>query len=161
MSPANPGTLVLTALQSLPEVNPGDDLATLISEAVTREQHSWQPDSLLVVAQKIVSKSEGQVVDLRSVTPSKRSMEMSQELGRDARLVEVILRESRNVIRCARGVLIVETHHGWTCANAGVDQSNVPGEDCVTLLPRDPDASAERLRQGLLSRGVPVAGVVI
>jgi coenzyme F420-0:L-glutamate ligase / coenzyme F420-1:gamma-L-glutamate ligase len=151
----------LTALRTLPEVAPGNDVAALIHEAAARESFQWQPGLVVVVAQKIVSKSEGQVVDLAVVEPSARAREMGRKLGKDDRLVEVILRESRRVVRCERGVLVVETHHGWVCANAGVDQSNVPGEDCVTLLPRDPDASAERLRAGLHARGVPVSGVVI
>jgi len=150
-----------TGLETLPEVACGDDLAAMIAAAGARERYSWSDGAIVIVAQKIVSKSEGQVVDLGTVTPSAEAVEMAVELGRDARLVSVILGESRRVVRKQRGVLIVETHHGWACANAGVDQSNVPDEDSVTLLPRDPDASAEKLRQGLLALGVPVAGVVI
>jgi coenzyme F420-0:L-glutamate ligase/coenzyme F420-1:gamma-L-glutamate ligase len=153
--------LRLTALRTLPEVAPGDDLAALIHQATVREGYRWEPGLLLVVAQKVVSKSEGRIVDLAAIEPSPRAREMAGKLGKDAALVEVILRESRRVVRCERGVLVVETHHGWVCANAGVDQSNVPGENCVTLLPRDPDASAERLREGLHARGAPVSGVVI
>jgi coenzyme F420-0:L-glutamate ligase/coenzyme F420-1:gamma-L-glutamate ligase len=151
----------LTPLCTLPEVAPGDDLAALIFQAATREGFAWTPGLVAVVAQKIVSKSEGQVVDLDSIEPSARAREMSGQLGKDAALVEVILRESRRIVRSERGVLLVETHHGWVCANAGVDQSNVPGENCATLLPRDPDASAERLRAGLRAHGADVAGVVI
>lgn len=150
-----------TGLETLPEVNPGDDLAGLVVEAAAREAFVWCEGAIVIVAQKIVSKSEGQVLDLRAVSPSAADIAMAEELGRDPRLVSVILSESRRIVRKQRGVLIVETHHGWACANAGVDQSNVPGEDSVTLLPRDPDASAERLRQGLLARGVPAAGVVV
>src|SRR5580658_6160245 len=151
----------LTPLRTLPEVAPGDDLAALICQAAARETYAWGVGLVVVVAQKIVSKSEGQVVDLDAIEPSPRAREMARELGKDAALVEVILRESRRIVRSERGVLVVETHHGWVCANAGVDQSNVPGENCVTLLPRDPDASAERLREGLQARSVPVSGVVI
>jgi coenzyme F420-0:L-glutamate ligase/coenzyme F420-1:gamma-L-glutamate ligase len=154
-------TVSFTGLETLPEVAGGDDLAAMIAAAAARERYAWPGDAIVIVAQKIVSKSEGQVVDLRTVTPSAEAVEMAVELGRDARLVSVILGESRRVVRKQRGVLIVETHHGWACANAGVDQSNVPDEDSVTLLPRDPDASAEKLREGLLALGVPVAGVVI
>jgi coenzyme F420-0:L-glutamate ligase/coenzyme F420-1:gamma-L-glutamate ligase len=151
----------LTALRTLPEVAPGDDLAALIHEAAAREGFAWTPGLVVVVAQKIVSKSEGQVVDLAAIEPSPRARDMARELGKDAALVEAILRESQRIVRSERGVLVVETHHGWVCANAGVDQSNVPGENCVTLLPRDPDASAERLREGLRARGAAVSGVVI
>jgi coenzyme F420-0:L-glutamate ligase/coenzyme F420-1:gamma-L-glutamate ligase len=150
-----------TGLETMPEVGRGDDLAALIAAAAARESYVWSNGSIVVVAQKIVSKSEGQVVDLRTVVPTAEAVAMALELGRDARLVSVILGESRRVVRKQRGVLIVETHHGWSCANAGVDQSNVPDEDSVTLLPRDPDRSAERLRLGLLALGVPVGGVVI
>ena len=150
-----------TGLETLPEVGCGDDLAALIVAAAARESYRWSSGAIVVVAQKIVSKSEGQVVDLGTVAPSAEAVAMAAELGRDPRLVSVILGESRRVIRKQRGVLIVETHHGWACANAGVDQSNVPGQESVTLLPRDPDASAERLRQGLLALDIPASGVII
>ena len=153
--------ITLTPLRTLPEVRCGDDLAALICDAAEREGLRWSEGSVIVAAQKIVSKSEGLIVDLRTVTPPAEACELAEELGRDPRLVAVILSESRRVIRKARGVLIVETHHGWQCANAGVDQSNVPGEDCVTLLPRDADASAARLLAGLQARQAPAAGVVI
>ncbi len=153
--------LRLRALQTLPEVATGDDLAALIVHAASREGVAWTSDAILVVAQKVVSKSEGQVVDLRTILPGAEAVAMANELGRDPRLVSVILGESRRVVRKGRGVLIVETHHGWACANAGVDQSNVPGEDHVTLLPRDPDASAARLLAGLRKLGANVAGVVV
>jgi coenzyme F420-0:L-glutamate ligase/coenzyme F420-1:gamma-L-glutamate ligase len=150
-----------TALETLPEVGAGDDLATMICQAAAREYYVWPADVIVIVAQKIVSKSEGQVVNLRTVQPSAEAVQMAVELKRDPRLVSVILAESRRVVRKQSGVLIVETHHGWVCANAGVDQSNVPDAESVTLLPRDPDASAELLRAGLLALGVPVAGVII
>ena len=150
-----------TALETLPEVGAGDDLAAMISQAAALEHYVWPTDAIVVVAQKIVSKSEGQVVDLRTVQPSAEALQVAKELKRDPRLVSVILGESRRVVRQQSGVLIVETHQGWVCANAGVDQSNVPDQDSVTLLPRDPDASAARLHEGLLALGIPVAGVVI
>jgi coenzyme F420-0:L-glutamate ligase/coenzyme F420-1:gamma-L-glutamate ligase len=156
-----PREVRFTALETLPEVAPGDDLAAMITQAAALEKYVWPADVIVVVAQKIVSKSEGQVVDLRTVQPSAEALQMAKELRRDPRLVSVILGESRRVVRKQSGVLIVETHHGWICANAGVDQSNVPDQDSVTLLPRDPDVSAERLRQGLAALGIPVAGVVI
>jgi coenzyme F420-0:L-glutamate ligase/coenzyme F420-1:gamma-L-glutamate ligase len=155
------GEIRLTPLRTIPEVGHLDNLSRLIRDAAASEGLSWEPGAVIVVAQKIVSKSEGQVVDLREVTPTPEALEMAAELGRDPRLVSVILGESRRVVRQQRGVLIVETYHGWSCANAGVDQSNVPGEDCVTLLPRDPDASAARLLADMQSLGISLGGVVI
>src|SRR5205807_5157499 len=115
---------------------------------------------LLVVGQKIISKAEGRILRLSEVAPSSMATAFAAELGRDPRLIEVILRESRRVVRMDRGVLITETHHGWVCANAGVDQSNVD-VDCVALLPEDPDRSARALRETLRVRpGVDVLVIV-
>ncbi len=139
----------IVALKSLPEISAGDDLARLIAGAAEREGHSLQRGCAVVVAQKVVSKAEGCIVDLRQIRPSPLAESFAQEHGRDARLIEVVLQQARRVVKMERGVLIVETHHGLVCANAGVDVSNVAGDDCVTLLPRDPDASAEALREGL------------
>lgn len=130
----------------LPEIREGDDLGRLIVEAAASQGTALQGGDLLVVSQKIVSKSEGRVVRLADVTPSPAAQAMARELGKDARLVELILRESRRVVRMDKGILIVETHHGWICANAGVDQSNVDLE-CASLLPEDPDRSAQVLRE--------------
>lgn len=121
-------------------------MGRLIVEAAASQGTALQGGDLLVVSQKIVSKSEGRVVRLADVTPSPAAQAMARELGKDARLVELILRESRRVVRMDKGILIVETHHGWICANAGVDQSNVDLE-CASLLPEDPDRSAQVLRE--------------
>src|SRR5262249_55899792 len=124
---------------------PGDDLAALIratNAPVDRE-------TIVVVAQKIVSKAEGAIVDLRAIEPSELARTWAAQYGKDARLIEVVLRESRRIVRMCRGVLIAETRHGFITANAGVDQSNVPGEHYATTLPSDPDASARRLRDTL------------
>jgi coenzyme F420-0:L-glutamate ligase/coenzyme F420-1:gamma-L-glutamate ligase len=109
---------------------------------------------VLVVTQKIVSKAEGAVVDLRTITPSARAMEWADEWGRDARQIEVVLQQARRIVRMERGVLITETHHGFVCANGGIDASNVGPDsgDVVTLLPVDPDASAARIRAALRAR---------
>jgi coenzyme F420-0:L-glutamate ligase/coenzyme F420-1:gamma-L-glutamate ligase len=118
---------------------------------------------VLVVAQKVVSKAEGWLRPLANVEPGDRARSLAAEHGKDARLVQVVLDESREVLRAERGVLICETHHGFVCANAGVDLSNVPGDDVAVLLPEDPDASARRLRAEIaLHTGVdgPI-GVVI
>jgi coenzyme F420-0:L-glutamate ligase/coenzyme F420-1:gamma-L-glutamate ligase len=129
----------------LPEVRAGDDVARLVVDAAARQGTPLARGDLLVVGQKIISKAEGRVLRLDDVTPSPAALAMAPGLGRDPRLVEVILRESRRVVRMDRGVLITETHHGWVCANAGVDQSNVEAE-CVALLPVDPDGAARALR---------------
>jgi coenzyme F420-0:L-glutamate ligase/coenzyme F420-1:gamma-L-glutamate ligase len=133
-------------VEGLPEVRKGDDLGRLIVEAAARQGTPLQDRDCLVVSQKILSKAEGRVVRLADVTPSPAALAMARELGRDARLIELILRESRRVVRMDKGILIVETHHGWICANAGVDQSNVD-MDAASLLPEDPDRSARSLRE--------------
>ncbi|HEX6488629.1 MAG TPA: coenzyme F420-0:L-glutamate ligase [Candidatus Dormibacteraeota bacterium] len=135
------------AVAGLPEVRPGDDLAALIAAAATLE-----PGDVVVVAQKVVSKAEGRLRDLREVTPSDRALELAAKLDADARMLQVVLDESVRVVRDER-VLIVETAHGFVCANAGVDHSNIETPHTVTLLPLDPDASAAALSERL---GVPV-----
>lgn len=135
-------------VEGLPEFRPGDDLAGLIADAAGRQGTPIGDRDLLVVSQKIVSKAEGRLVRLSEVTPSARARALAAEIGRDPRLVEVILSESRRIVRQAKGVLIVETHHGWVCANAGVDQSNVD-PDTACLLPEDSDRSAAALRDRL------------
>ena len=135
-------------IEGLPEIHRGDDLAGLLVQAARAQGTPLEAGDLLVVSQKIVSKTEGRIVNLGSVVPSREAAEMAAEIGRDPRLVEVILSESRRVVRKAPGVLIVETHHGWICANAGVDQSNVDLETAC-LLPEDSDRSARQLRERL------------
>lgn len=135
-------------IEGLPEIGRGDDLARLIAAHAGQQGTPLVAGDLLVVSQKIVSKSEGRIVDLSRVTPSPRAAEMARDLERDPRLIEVILGESRRVVRQDKGVLIVETHHGWICANAGVDQSNVDAET-ASLLPEDSDRSARALRRRL------------
>jgi len=115
---------------------------------------------ILVVAQKIVSKAEGRMVELRSVTPSAYARSVAEDFGKDARQVEVVLRESRRIVRMDSGVMIVETHHGLVCANAGVDASNVP-EGWLSLLPEDPDASAAALRDGIAEQSGKHVAVII
>jgi coenzyme F420-0:L-glutamate ligase / coenzyme F420-1:gamma-L-glutamate ligase len=138
----------VVAVPGLPEIARGADLGVLIANAVTKITRTVEIDDVFVVAQKIVSKAEGAVVKLDEVSPSPAAEEWAAEHHKDPRVVEVILRESRRIVRMAHGVLIAETHHGFVCANAGVDTSNVP-PGFATLLPRDPDASAARLRDEL------------
>jgi len=151
-----PVRVEVIALAGLPEVRPGDDLEALIGDALeaTEGVLPAQPGDVLVVTQKIVSKAEGAVVDLRTITPSARAMEWADEWGRDARQIEVVLQQARRIVRMERGVLITETHHGFVCANGGIDASNVGPDsgDIVTLLPVDPDASAARIRAALRTR---------
>jgi coenzyme F420-0:L-glutamate ligase/coenzyme F420-1:gamma-L-glutamate ligase len=144
----------------LPEIAPGDDLAALLLAGARRQGTPLEAADVLVVCQKIVSKAEGRLVRLADVRVSPRAAELARAVERDPRLVEVILGESRRVVRQAPGVLIVETHHGFVCANAGVDQSNV-GEDTACLLPADPDASARRLRERLAGLGGPAPPVIV
>jgi coenzyme F420-0:L-glutamate ligase / coenzyme F420-1:gamma-L-glutamate ligase len=135
----------IVGLERLPEIRPGDDIAALI----LAKTGSLDEDTIVVVAQKIVSKAEGAIVDLRSVEPSELATNWAAQFGRDARLIELVLRQSRRIVRMDRDLLIAETRHGFVAANAGIDQSNVPGEHFATTLPADPDASARALRQAL------------
>jgi coenzyme F420-0:L-glutamate ligase/coenzyme F420-1:gamma-L-glutamate ligase len=142
------GMEVLPA-EGLPEIRPGYDLAELIARAAGRDLHSRD---ILVVTHKIISKAEGRLVDLRTVEPSALAKRFATRYEKDPRQIEVVLRESRRIVRMDRGLIISETHHGFVCANAGVDASNVPGDDTVCLLPLDPDASAAKLRAALSAR---------
>lgn len=144
----------LIGLEGIPEIKPGDDLAQLIAGALDVAGIGLRADDILVVTQKVVSKAEGRVVDLASVQPSALAQDWADRWGKDARQVELVLRESDSIVRMAPGGLIIaRTRHGLVCANAGVDQSNVGGGDVATLLPVDPDGSARRLSDAL---GVPV-----
>jgi coenzyme F420-0:L-glutamate ligase / coenzyme F420-1:gamma-L-glutamate ligase len=145
-------------VEGFPEVRPGDDLNPMISDAVARDLRAGD---VLLVTHKIVSKAEDRLVDLRTVEPSTLAKGYATRFGKDPRQIEVVLRESRRIVRMDRGIVISETHHGFVCANAGVDSSNVPGDDTVCLLPVDPDASAARLREALAEdHGVEVAVVI-
>ncbi len=133
----------LLPVEGIPEVHTGDDLGEILSRTAGS---MLQPGDVLVVTHKIVSKAEGRLVDLRDVEPSPFAKTFAAEYDKDARQIEVVLRESCRIVKMDRGIIISETHHGLVCANAGVDASNVPGDDTVCLLPIDPDASAARLR---------------
>ena len=146
------GRLLAVALPELPEVRPGDDLGRLASEAwwrLTLDDPSLapQPDDVLVVTQKVVSKAEGRIVQLADVEPRPQAIDFARRWDKDPRHIEVVLRESTHVLRMERGVIISRTRHGFVCANAGVDASNVGRTDIVTLLPEDPDRSAARIRE--------------
>lgn len=153
--------LTAVPLEGLPEITAGIDLADAISTALAR----WpvpdrpRPGDILVIAHKVVSKAEGRVRSLADVVPGERAIELAA--GRDPRLVQVVLDETREVVRASPGVIVCETHHGFICANAGVDQSNVPGDDTVLMLPLDPDASARAIRARLRDLAGVAPGIVI
>jgi coenzyme F420-0:L-glutamate ligase/coenzyme F420-1:gamma-L-glutamate ligase len=145
-------------VEGFPEVRPGDDLNRMISDSVGG---NLRTGDVLVVTHKIVSKAEGRLIDLRTVEPSTLAKGYATRFGKDPRQIEVVLRESRRIVRMDRGIVISETYHGFVCANAGVDASNVPGDETVCLLPLDPDASAARLREALAEeKSVEVAVVI-
>ncbi len=153
------------AIADLPEIRPGDDLPGLIADALAGQPEllPLRPDDVLVVTQKIVSKAEGAIVDLTGVEPRPEAIAFAERWDRDPRQVEVVLRQARRVVRMERGVLITETTHGFVCANGGVDASNVgpASGQVVTLLPRDPDASAAAIRRRVRERtGVDVPVIV-
>jgi coenzyme F420-0:L-glutamate ligase/coenzyme F420-1:gamma-L-glutamate ligase len=152
--------LHVAALPGIPEIEVDDDVAALVAAAVARAARPIEPGDVFVVAQKIVSKAEGAIVRLDDVTPSTRAAQWARDYAKDPRVVEVILRESRRIVRMERGIIIAETHHGFVCANAGVDVSNVP-TGFVTILPRNPDASAARMRDALVVAFGCGVGVIV
>jgi coenzyme F420-0:L-glutamate ligase/coenzyme F420-1:gamma-L-glutamate ligase len=146
--------ILATPLPALPEIQPGDDLAALIADAWRAvigvdETLAPRPTDIVVVTQKIVSKAEGCLVDLTTIKPRPEAVAFAAKWDRDARQVEVVLRESKEIVRMERGLVISRTKHGFVCANAGVDASNTGRGDWVTLLPDDPDRSAREIRDGL------------
>ena len=154
--------LVLTPLTGIPFIRRGDDLGAVLLRALKRARLALEDGDVLVVAQKVVSRAEGRLVDLRTVTPSAEAQALAAKVEKDPRLVELILQESNAVLRAVPGVLIVEHKRGFVCANAGIDHSNVCGDDeCVLLLPEDPDRSAEALRRDLEEASGKRVGVII
>jgi coenzyme F420-0:L-glutamate ligase/coenzyme F420-1:gamma-L-glutamate ligase len=158
--PAASPEVRLFRIPGIAEIRPGNDLAKCVASAATRAAIHFQDGDILVFAQKIVSKAEGALVRLASVKPSPEAFAIAGRLKKDARAMEVVLRESRRIVRTEH-VLIAETRHGFICANAGVDHSNVPGKDVVTLLPRNPDRSAKRLAATLRKRTGKRVAVII
>ena len=147
-------------IEGIGEVRPGDDIARLVVDAAARQRTPVTSGDVVVLSQKVVSKAEGRLLRLPDVTPSPMATTFAAELGRDPRLIEVILRESRRIVRMDRGVLVTETRHGWVCANAGVDQSNVDA-DVVALLPVDPDGSARAFRDAVRAQTRAEVHVII
>ena len=148
------------SIPGLPEIRKGADVAKEIATAAKKAGLHFEDGDILVVAQKVVSKAEGRVVSLATVKPSEKAQVLAAQLKKDPRAIELVLQESRRILRSDR-VLITETHHGFVCANAGVDHSNVPGEDMVTLLPRQPDGSAEKLATRLHKKTGKLIAVII
>jgi coenzyme F420-0:L-glutamate ligase / coenzyme F420-1:gamma-L-glutamate ligase len=158
--PAASPEVRLFRIPGIPEIHPGNDLAKCVTRAATRAAIHFEDGDILVIAQKIVSKAEDALVRLASVKPSPEAQVIAGRLKKDPRAIEVVLRESRRIVRCDH-VLISETRHGFVCANAGVDHSNVPGNDVVTLLPRNPDGSAKKLAAELRKRTRKRIAVII
>ena len=159
------GSVEVLALEGIPEIRPGDDLAAIIVAALetTAGALPLRPDDVLVVTQKVVSKAEGDIVDLTTIQPRPEAVAFAERWDRDPRQVEVVLREARRVVRMDNGVVITETSHGFICANGGIDASNVGPESgsIVTLLPVDPDASAGQVRAAVSERyGLDVPVIV-
>jgi coenzyme F420-0:L-glutamate ligase/coenzyme F420-1:gamma-L-glutamate ligase len=151
-------TLTLTAIEGLPIIRRGDDLARLIAEALASMGLRLQQGDVITVCQKVVSKAEGRVVNLKEVEPSPLAQRFAVRWDKDPREVELVLRQTSRIVRMDNAVLIVETGPGWVCANAGIDQSNSLGDDLAILLPEDADASAARIRDELKKMtGVEVA----
>lgn len=148
-------------ITGIPEIIPGDNLPEIILRALFHQKISLEEKDILVVKQKIVSKAEGQLVRLQDIIPSEFARYIAKQMGKDPRHIEVILRETKRVVKMDRGILIVETKHGFVCANAGVDESNVGGEETLSLLPIDPDESANKLREYFLQQtGVSIAVII-
>lgn len=161
MSQALAKSVSLIGLESFPIIKRGDNLADLIVATAKREKVAIDNGDIIVVAHKVVSKAEGRTARLKDVSPSKKSETISQATHRNPRLVELVLRETKDVLKATAEIIIVKNRQGWICINAGVDKSNVEGEDAYALLPSDPDESARRIRSEILKRtGKKIAVVV-
>ncbi len=156
-----PAEVRVYGLDGIPEVQPGDDLIGIIGDSIDSSGLGLENGDVLVVTHKIVSKSEGQLVDLTTVEPSPLAEMFARRWNKDPRQTEVVLRESVRIVRMERGVMICETRHGFICANAAVDASNVPGDDTVCLLPQFPDDSAAKIRDGMTARFGVAPAVII
>ena len=156
-----PPEVRIIGIEGMPEVQPGDDLAGLLLTAAAGQGTPPQSGDALVVTQKIVSKAEGRVVSLEGIEPSPLAVAITEGHRRDPRHTELILRESRRIVRMDRGVILSETRHGFNCANAGIDASNIPGDNTVALLPVDPDASARQIRDAIQERAGADLAVII
>jgi coenzyme F420-0:L-glutamate ligase/coenzyme F420-1:gamma-L-glutamate ligase len=159
-------SLQLQELRGIPLIQPGDDLVEIILNAIKNQKIELLDGDVLVLAQKIVSKAEGRLVNLTTVQPSNKAIEIAEKCQKDARFIELVLNESKEILRIRQGLVIVEHKNGFVCANAGIDHSNVMGswgskEDWYLLLPEDPDLSARRIRDGLYQKGKASVGIAI
>lgn len=154
-------TIAVIPVPGVPQIRPGDDLPALLLAAIDAAKVGLKDGDILVLCQKIVSKAEGAVVDLGTVTPSAFARQIADMWDKDPRMVEVVLNESSRIVRMKNGVVITESKHGWVCANSGVDASNTLADDVVILLPKNPDASARRLRLAIERERGPSIGVII
>ncbi len=151
----------IIAVENLPLINPGDNIAKLISEAAKKQGTPLQENDVIVVTHVVVSKAEGNIINLDEVTPSGKAKEIAQQTNKDPALVEVILRETKEIVRIGQNSIITETKSGIVCANAGIDRSNVSGDQNVVPLPKNPNASAQKIRQEIKAlAGVNVAVIV-
>lgn len=150
-TPVPEGTIQILPVAGIPEIRPGDDLGAIIGDAIEAAIGPLHPGDIVTVTQKVVSKAEGKLVDLRTIEPSTLARQIATDWEKDARQVEVVLRESARIVRMVRGLIIAQTKHGFICANAGVDASNVASET-VCLLPDDADASADGIQKALAAR---------
>lgn len=154
--------VTIVPVRGIAEIHPGDDLVAEILRAIAAEGGRLEAGDVLAVAQKVVSKAEGRLRRLDDIVPGPQAVRMAEEWPeKDARTLQAVLDESRRIVRWERGILITETHHGFVCANAGVDRSNAGAPDTIVLLPTDPDASAARLRDAVrVAAGVEIAVVI-
>ncbi|MCY4367176.1 MAG: coenzyme F420-0:L-glutamate ligase [Chloroflexi bacterium] len=156
-----PPQLTVIGIEGMPEARSGDDLTQQLLHAAENQGTPVETGDVLVVTQKIVSKAEGRVISIDDIEPSPLAISITEGHRRDPRHTELILRESRRIVRMDRGVIISETYHGFNCANAGIDASNIPGDGTVALLPEDPDASARGIRQEIAERTGKDVAVII
>lgn len=154
-------TIAIIPIPGVPQIKPGDDLPAILLKAIDDAKVGLKDGDILVMCQKIVSKAEGAVVDLRTVTPSPFAIQIADMWEKDPRMVEVVLTESSRIVRMKNGVVITESKHGWVCANSGVDASNTIADDIVILLPEDPDASARQIRLTIEQQRHIAIGVII
>ncbi len=154
-------TIAIIPIPGIPQIQPGDDLPSLLLDAIDRAKVGLKSDDILVVCQKVVSKAEGAVIDLKTIDPSLFAQHIAALWDKDPRVVEVVLRQSSRIIRMKNGVVITETKQGWVCANSGVDESNSLGDDIIIVLPQDPDASARNMRVAIQERRGILIGVII
>lgn len=154
-------TIALIPIPDIPQIQPGDDLISILLDAIDRSKVGLKDGDILVMCQKIVSKAEGAVVDLKTVEPSPFASQIADQWEKDPRIVEVVLQESKRIVMMKNGVVITETKQGWVCANSGVDASNTLADDIVIVLPEDPDRSAKNMRVAIQERRNISIGIVI